>query len=117
MTRPVLLAPSPLPALAKADPATPDFESAHPGIDEAWLRPWSGAGCLKYAAGAPWVQLEVSLPHLRDYNFLTRAELGGAGCPRSQRLGRHAPERPQIPFTHPHGDAFPRCGCSGQDGR
>ena len=54
VTRPVLVGPVTYLALAKADPATPDFDPLT-RIDEA-VAAYADALAALHAAGAPWVR-------------------------------------------------------------
>ena len=101
VTRPVLVGPVTYLALAKADPATPDFDPLT-RIDEA-VAAYAGALAALHAAGAPWVQLDE--PALTSDNLSrTRAELGELAARVYERLA-YATERPQILLTTPYGDA------------
>ena len=101
VTRPVLVGPVTYLALAKADPATPDFDPIT-RIDEA-VAAYADALAALHAAGAPWVQLDE--PALTSDNLSrTRAELGELAARVYERLAS-ATERPQILLTTPYGDA------------
>ena len=101
VTRPVLVGPVTYLALAKADPATPDFDPLT-RIDEA-VAAYADALAALHAAGAPWVQLDE--PALTSDNLSrTRAELGELAARVYERLAS-ATERPQILLTTPYGDA------------
>ena len=101
VTRPVLVGPVTYLALAKADPATPDFDPLT-RIDEA-VAAYAQALASLHAAGAPWVQLDE--PALTSDNFSrTRAELGELAVRAYERLAA-ATERPQILLATPYGDA------------
>ena len=101
VTRPVLVGPVTYLALAKADPATPDFYPLT-RIDEA-VAAYADALAALHAAGAPWVQLDE--PALTSDNLSrTRAELGELAARVYERLAS-ATERPQILLTTPYGDA------------
>ena len=101
VTRPVLVGPVTYLALAKADPATPDFDPLT-RIDEA-VAAYEDALAALHAAGAPWVQLDE--PALTSDNLSrTRAELGELAARVYERLAS-ATERPQILLTTPYGDA------------
>ena len=101
VTRPVLVGPVTYLALAKADPATPDFDPLT-RIDEA-VAAYADALAALHAAGAPWVQLDE--PALTSDNLSrTRAELGELAARVYKRLAS-ATERPQILLTTPYGDA------------
>ena len=101
VTRPVLVGPVTYLALAKADPATPDFDPLT-RIDEA-VAAYVDALAALHAAGAPWVQLDE--PALTSDNLSrTRAELGELAARVYESLAS-ATERPQILLTTPYGDA------------
>ena len=101
VTRPVLVGPVTYLALAKADPATPDFDPLT-RIDEA-VAAYADALAALHAAGAPWVQLDE--PALTSDNLSrTRAELGELAARVYESLAS-ATERPQILLTTPYGDA------------
>lgn len=101
VTRPVLVGPVTYLALAKADPATPDFDPLT-RIDEA-VAAYEEALASLHAAGAPWVQLDE--PALTSDNLSrTRVELGELAARVYERLAA-SQNRPQILFTTPYGDA------------
>ena len=101
VTRPVLVGPVTYLALAKADPATPDFDPLT-RIDEA-VAAYEEALASLHAAGAPWVQLDE--PALTSDNLSrTCVELGELAARVYERLAA-ATERPQILLTTPYGDA------------
>ena len=101
VTRPVLVGPVTYLALAKADPATPDFDPLT-RIDEA-VAAYADALAALHAAGAPWVQLDE--PALTSDNLSrTRAELGELAARVYESLASTT-ERPQILLTTPYGDA------------
>ena len=101
VTRPVLVGPVTYLALAKADPATPDFDPLT-RIDEA-VAAYEEALASLHAAGAPWVQLDE--PALTSDNLSrTRAELGELAARVYERLAA-SQNRPQILLTTPYGDA------------
>ena len=101
VTRPVLVGPVTYLALAKADPATPDFDPLT-RIDEV-VAAYVDALAALHAAGAPWVQLDE--PALTSDNLSrTRAELGELAARVYESLAS-ATERPQILLTTPYGDA------------
>ena len=101
VTRPVLVGPVTYLALAKADPATPDFDPLT-RIDEA-VAAYVDALAALHAAGALWVQFDE--PALTSDNLSrTRAELGELAARVYERLAS-ATERPQILLTTPYGDA------------
>ena len=101
VTRPVLVGPVTYLALAKADPATPDFDPLT-RIDEA-VAAYVDALAALHAAGAPWVQLDE--PALTSDNLSrTRADLGELAARVYESLAS-ATERPQILLTTPYGDA------------
>ena len=101
VTRPVLVGPVTYLALAKADPATPDFDPLT-RIDEA-VAAYEEALASLHAAGTPWVQLDE--PALTSDNLSrTRVELGELAARVYERLAA-ATERPQILLTTPYGDA------------
>ncbi|WP_315298625.1 5-methyltetrahydropteroyltriglutamate--homocysteine S-methyltransferase [uncultured Actinomyces sp.] len=106
VTRPVLVGPVTYLALAKADPATPDFDPLT-RIDEA-VDAYAQALASLHAAGAPWVQLDE--PALTSDNLSrSRAELGELAARVYKRLAA-ATERPQILLTTPYGDASGAAG-------
>lgn len=101
VTRPVLVGPVTYLALAKADPATPDFDPLT-RIDEA-VAAYEEALASLHAAGAPWVQLDE--PALTSDNLSrTRVELGELAARVYERLA-DSQNRPQILLTTPYGDA------------
>ena len=101
VTRPVLVGPVTYLALAKADPATPDFDPLT-RIDEA-VAAYEEALASLHAAGAPWVQLDE--PALTSDNLTrTRVELGELAARVYERLAA-SQNRPQILLTTPYGDA------------
>ena len=101
VTRPVLVGPVTYLALAKADPATPDFDPLT-RIDEA-VAAYEEALASLHAAGAPWVQLDE--PALTSDNLSrTRVELGELAARVYERLAA-SQNRPQILLTTPYGDA------------
>ena len=112
VTRPVLVGPVTYLALAKADPATPDFDPLT-RIDEA-VDAYAQALASLHAAGAPWVQLDE--PALTSDNLSrSRAELGELAARVYKRLAA-ATERPQILLTTPYGDASRAAGALAQTG-
>ena len=112
VTRPVLVGPVTYLALAKADPATPDFDPLT-RIDEA-VAAYADALAALHAAGAPWVQLDE--PALTSDNLSrTRAELGELAARVYERLAS-ATERPQILLTTPYGDASHAVGALAKTG-
>ena len=101
VTRPVLVGPVTYLALAKADPATPDFDPLT-RIDEA-VAAYEEALASLHAACAPWVQLDE--PALTSDNLSrTRVELGELAARVYERLAA-SQNRPQILLTTPYGDA------------
>ena len=101
VTRPVLVGPVTYLALAKADPATHDFDPLT-RIDEA-VAAYEEALASLHAAGAPWVQLDE--PALTSDNLSrTRVELGELAARVYERLAA-SQNRPQILLTTPYGDA------------
>ncbi len=101
VTRPVLVGPVTYLALAKADPATPDFDPLT-RIDEA-AAAYEEALASLHAAGAPWVQLDE--PALTSDNLSrSRTELGELAARVYERLAA-SQNRPQILLTTPYGDA------------
>ena len=101
VTRPVLVGPVTYLALAKADPATPDFDPLT-RIDEA-VAAYEEALASLHAAGAPWVQLDE--PALTSDNLSrSRTELGELAARVYERLAS-SQNRPQILLTTPYGDA------------
>ena len=112
VTRPVLVGPVTYLALAKADPATPDFDPLT-RIDEA-VDAYAQALASLHAAGAPWVQLDE--PALTSDNLSrTRVELGELAARVYERLAA-ATERPQILLTTPYGDASRAAGALAKTG-
>ena len=112
VTRPVLVGPVTYLALAKADPATPDFDPLT-RIDEA-VAAYAEALASLRAAGAPWVQLDE--PALTSDNLShSRAELGELAVRVYERLAA-ATERPQILLTTPYGDASHAVGALAKTG-
>ena len=112
VTRPVLVGPVTYLALAKADPATPDFDPLT-RIAEA-VDAYAQALASLHAAGAPWVQLDE--PALTSDNLSrTRAELGEIAARAYKRLAA-ATERPQILLTTPYGDASHAAGALAKTG-
>ena len=112
VTRPVLVGPVTYLALAKADPATPDFDPLT-RIDEA-VAAYADALAALRAAGAPWVQLDE--PALTSDNLSrTRAELGELAARVYEHLAS-ATERPQILLTTPYGDASHAVGALAKTG-
>ena len=112
VTRPVLVGPVTYLALAKADPATPDFDPLT-RIDEA-VDAYAQALASLHAAGAPWVQLDE--PALTSDNLSrSRAELGELAARVYKRLAA-ATERPQILLTTPYGDASHAVGALAKTG-
>lgn len=112
VTRPVLVGPVTYLALAKADPATPDFDPLT-RIDEA-LAAYEEALASLHAAGAPWVQLDE--PALTSDNLSrTRVELGELAARVYERLAA-SQNRPQILLTTPYGDASHAVGALAKTG-
>ena len=112
VTRPVLVAPVTYLALAKADPATPDFDPLT-RIDEA-VAAYEEALASLHAAGAPWVQLDE--PALTSDNLSrTRVELGELAARVYERLAA-SQNRPQILLTTPYGDASHAVGALAKTG-
>ena len=112
VTRPVLVGPVTYLALAKADPATPDFDPLT-RIDEA-VDAYAQALASLHAAGAPWVQLDE--PALTSDNLSrSRADLGELAARVYKRLAA-ATERPQILLTTPYGDASRAAGALAKTG-
>ena len=112
VTRPVLVGPVTYLALAKADPATPDFDPLT-RIDEA-VDAYAQALVSLHAAGAPWVQLDE--PALTSDNLSrSRAELGELAARVYKRLAA-VTERPQILLTTPYGDASRAAGALAKTG-
>lgn len=101
VTRPVLVGPVTYLALAKADPATPDFDPLT-RIDEA-VAAYEEALASLHAAGAPWVQFDE--PALTSDNLSrSRTELAELAARVYERLAA-SQNRPQILLTTPYGDA------------
>ena len=112
VTRPVLVGPVTYLALAKADPATPDFDPLT-RIDEA-VAAYEEALDSLHAAGAPWVQLDE--PALTSDNLSrTRVELGELAARVYERLAA-SQNRPQILLTTPYGDASHAVGALAKTG-
>ena len=112
VTRPVLVGPVTYLALAKADPATPDFAPLT-RIDEA-VAAYEEALASLHAAGAPWVQLDE--PALTSDNLSrTRVELGELAARVYERLAA-SQNRPQILLTTPYGDASHAVGALAKTG-
>ena len=112
VTRPVLVGPVTYLALAKADPATPDFDPLT-RIDEA-MAAYEEALASLHAAGAPWVQLDE--PALTSDNLSrTRVELGELAARVYERLAA-SQNRPQILLTTPYGDASHAVGALAKTG-
>lgn len=112
VTRPVLVGPVTYLALAKADPATPDFDPLT-RIDDA-VAAYEEALASLHAAGAPWVQLDE--PALTSDNLSrTRVELGELATRVYERLAA-AQNRPQILLTTPYGDASHAVGALAKTG-
>ena len=112
VTRPVLVGPVTYLALAKADPATPDFDPLT-RIDEA-VAAYEEALASLHAAGAPWVQLDE--PALTSDNLSrTRVELGELAARVYERLAA-SQNRPQILLTTPYGDASHSVGALAKTG-
>ena len=112
VTRPVLVGPVTYLALAKADPATPDFDPLT-RIDEA-VAAYEEALASLHAAGAPWVQLDE--PALTSDNLSrTRVELGELAVRVYERLAA-SQNRPQILLTTPYGDASHAVGALAKTG-
>lgn len=112
VTRPVLVGPVTYLALAKADPATPDFDPLT-RIDEA-VAAYEDALASLHAAGAPWVQLDE--PALTSDNLSrTRVELGELAARVYERLAA-SQNRPQILLTTPYGDASHAVGALAKTG-
>ena len=106
VTRPVVVGPVTYLALAKADPATPDFDPLS-RIDEA-VAAYAQALASLHAAGAPWVQLDE--PALTSDNLSRpRAELAELAARVYERLAAQQ-DRPQILLTTPYGDASDAIG-------
>lgn len=112
VTRPILVGPVTYLALAKADPATPDFDPLT-RIDEA-VAAYEEALASLHAAGAPWVQLDE--PALTSDNLSrTRVELGELAARVYERLAA-SQNRPQILLTTPYGDASHAVGALAKTG-
>ena len=112
VTRPVLVGPVTYLALAKADPATPDFDPLT-RIDEV-VAAYEEALASLHAAGAPWVQLDE--PALTSDNLSrTRVELGELAARVYERLAA-SQNRPQILLTTPYGDASHAVGALAKTG-
>lgn len=112
VTRPVLVGPVTYLALAKADPATPDFDPLT-RIDEA-VAAYEEALASLHAAGAPWVQLDE--PALTSDNLSrTRVELGELAARVYERLAA-SQNRPQVLLTTPYGDASHAVGALAKTG-
>ena len=106
VTRPVVVGPVTYLALAKADPATPDFNPLS-RIDEA-VAAYAQALASLHAAGAPWVQLDE--PALTSDNLSRpRAELSELAARVYERLAARQ-DRPRILLTTPYGDASDAIG-------
>ena len=112
VTRPVLVGPLTYLALAKADPATPDFDPLS-RLDEA-VAAYEQALASLHEAGAPWVQLDE--PALTSDNLSRpRAELTKLAVGVYERLAK-ATNRPQILVTTPYGDASQAVGALAKTG-
>ena len=112
VTRPVVVGPVTYLALAKADPATPDFDPLS-RIDEA-VAAYAQALASLHAAGAPWVQLDE--PTLTSDNLSRpRAELAELAARVYERLAAQQ-DRPQILLTTPYGDASGAIGACAATG-
>ena len=112
VTRPVLVGPLTYLALAKADPATPDFDPLS-RLDEA-VAAYEQALASLHEAGAPWVQLDE--PALTSDNLShPRAELAKLAVGVYERLAK-ATNRPQILVTTPYGDASQAVGALAKTG-
>ena len=112
VTRPVLVGPLTYLALAKADPATPDFDPLI-RLDEA-VAAYEQALVSLHEAGAPWVQLDE--PALTSDNLShPRAELAKLAVGVYERLAK-ATNRPQILVTTPYGDASQAVGALAKTG-
>ena len=106
VTRPVVVGPLTYLALAKADPATPDFDPLS-RIDEA-VAAYAQALASLHAAGAPWVQLDE--PALTSDNLSRpRAELSELAARVYERLAARQ-DRPRILLTTPYGEASDAIG-------
>ena len=112
VTRPVLVGPLTYLALAKADPATPDFDPLS-RLDEA-VAAYEQALASLHEAGAPWVQLDE--PALTSDNLSRpRAELAELAVGVYERLAKTT-NRPQILVTTPYGDASQAVGALAKTG-
>ena len=112
VTRPVLVGPLTYLALAKADPATPDFDPLT-RLDEA-VAAYEQALASLHEAGAPWVQLDE--PALTSDNLShPRAELAKLAVGVYERLAK-ATNRPQVLVTTPYGDASQAVGALAKTG-
>ena len=112
VTRPVLVGPLTYLALAKAGPATPDFDPLT-RLDEA-VAAYEQALASLHEAGAPWVQLDE--PALTSDNLShPRAELAKLAVGVYERLAK-ATNRPQILVTTPYGDASQAVGALAKTG-
>ena len=112
VTRPVLVGPVTYLALAKADPATPDFDPLT-RIDEA-VAAYEEALASLHAAGAPWVQLDE--PALTSDNLSrSRDDFGELAARVYERLAA-SQNRPQILLTTPYGDASHAVGALAKTG-
>ena len=112
VTRPVLVGPLTYLALAKADPATPDFDPLT-RLDEA-VAAYEQALASLHEAGAPWVQLDE--PALTSDNLShPRAELAKLAVGVYERLAK-ATNRPQILVTTPYGNASQAVGALAKTG-
>ena len=112
VTRPVLVGPLTYLALAKADPATPDFDPLS-RLDEA-VAAYEQALASLHEAGAPWVQLDE--PALTSDNLShPRAELAKLAVGVYERLAK-ATNRPQVLVTTPYGDASQAVGALAKTG-
>ena len=112
VTRPVLVGPLTYLALAKADPATTDFDPLS-RLDEA-VAAYEQALASLHEAGAPWVQLDE--PALTSDNLShPRAELAKLAVGVYERLAK-ATNRPQILVTTPYGDASQAVGALAKTG-
>ena len=112
VTRPVVVGPVTYLALAKADPATPDFDPLS-RIDEA-VAAYAQALASLHAAGAPWVQLDE--PALTSDNLSRpRAELAELAARVYERLAAQQ-DRPRILLTTPYGDASGAIGACAATG-
>lgn len=112
VTRPVLVGPLTYLALAKADPATPDFDPLS-RLDEA-VAAYEQALASLHEAGAPWVQLDE--PALTSDNLSRpRAQLAELAVGVYERLAK-ATNRPQILVTTPYGDASQAVGALAKTG-